>query len=151
MNTSKISEHTKEVLKKNGWYEGRVYDIAFWVSELEKEGYKLNEYAKLILNELGDICVREPSSEIYVSATFDFNPYNSASGEYDRLEEFESASEDKIFPIGALQDSIVYAGVSKKIYLGDWTGLYIAGNSVEEYLENVFKRGYEPIKILLDR
>lgn len=151
MNMSKISKHTKEVLKKNGWYEGREYDISFWVSELEKEGYKLNEYAELILKELGNIYIRESSSEIYVSVTFDFNPYNSASGEYDRLEEFELASEDKMYPIGALQDYIVYAGVSKKIYLGYWKDLYIAGNSVEEYLENIFMRGYEPIKILLDR
>ena len=134
-----------------GGSEGREYDITFWVSELEEEGYKLNEYAKLVLKELGDIYVREQSTEIYVGATFDFNPYNSASGEYDRLEEFELASRDRIFPIGALQDYIVYAGASKKIYLGDWEGLYMAGNSVEEYLENIFKKGYESIKILLDR
>lgn len=151
MNMSEVSKHTQEVLKKNGWYEGREYDITFWVSELEEEGYRLNEYAKLVLKELGDLYIREQSTEMYVSATFDFNPYNSASGEYDRLEEFELASRDKMFPIGSLQDYIVYAGESKKIYLGDWEGLYMVGDSVEEYLENIFKRGYEPIKILLGR
>ena len=114
---------------------------------MEQEGYRLNEYAKLILEELGDIYVREQGNEIYVSTTFDFDPYYSASGEYDRLEEFELASGDKLFPIGALQDYIVYAGASKKIYLGDWAGLYMIGNSIEEYLENVFKNGYEPITI----
>ena len=36
-------------------------------------------------------------------------------------------------------------------YLGDWEGLYIVGDFVEEYLENIFKRGYEPVKIPLDR
>lgn len=35
--------------------------------------------------------------------------------EYDRLEEFESASKDKLFPIGSLQDYIVYAGASQNI------------------------------------
>ena len=150
MNTSEVSKHAQEVLKRNGWYEGREYDITFWVSELEEEGYRLNEYAQQILKEFGDIYVREQSTEMYVSMTFDFNPYNSASGEYDRLEEFELVSGDKMFPIGSLQDYIVYAGESKKIYLGDWEGLYIAGDSIEKYLENIFKRGYEPIKILLD-
>ena len=114
MNMSRVSKHIQKVLEENGWYEGREYDITFWVLELEEEGYKLNEYAKLVLKELGNIYVREKSTEMYVSATFDFNPYNSASGEYDRLEEFESASKDKMFPIGALQDYIVYAGESKK-------------------------------------
>lgn len=147
MNISEVSKHTQEVLRKNGWYEGRAYDISFWVSELEEEGYRLNEYAKLVLKELGNIYVREQCTKMYVSTTFDFNPFNSASGEYDRLEEFELASRDKLFPIGALQDYIVYAGASKKIYLGDWEGLYKIGDSVEEYLENVFKKGYEPIKI----
>ena len=151
MNMSKVNKHIQRVLKENGWYEGREYDITFWVSELEEEGYRLNEYAKLVLKELGNIYVREQSTEMYVSATFDFNPYNSASGEYDRLDEFELASKDKMFPIGSLQDYIVYAGESKKIYLGDWEGLYMAGRSIEEYLENIFKRGYEPVKILLNR
>lgn len=151
MNMNEVSKHIQEVLKKNGWYEGREYDITFWISKLEKEGYRLNEYAKLILIELGDLYVREQGNETYVSATFDFNPYNSASGEYDRLEEFELASRDKLFPIGSLQDYIVYAGASKKIYLGDWEGLYIVGDSIEKYLENIFKRGYEPAKISLDR
>lgn len=151
MNLNELSKHTQEVLRKNGWYAGREFDITFWVSELEEEGYQLNEYAEVILKELGDIYVREQSTEMYVSATFDFNPYNSASGENDRLEEFELASGDEMFPIGALQDYIVYAGRSKRIYLGDWEGLYIVGDSVEEYLENVFKRGYEPTRIFLER
>lgn len=151
MDMSKISVHTQKILRMNGWYEGREYDITFWISELEEEGYVINEYASLILKELGNIYVREPGNEMYVSATFDFNPYNSASGEYDRLEEFEHASRDKMFPIGALQDYIVYAGESKNIYLGDWQSLYLAGGSVEEYLENIFKREYEPVEIFLDR
>lgn len=151
MNMNEVSKHTQEVLKKNGWYEGREYDITFWVSVLEEEGYKLNEYAKSILKELGDIYVREKSTELYNSATFDFNPFNAASGEYDRMEEFEQASRDKLFPIGAVQEYIVYAGESKRIYIGDWEGLYMIGTSIEEYLENIFRKNYEPIKILLDR
>lgn len=148
---SELSQHTQEVLKKNGWYEGRKYDITFWVSELEEEGYRLNEYAELILKELGDIYVRERATKEYSAATFDFNPYYSASGEYDRLEEFETASGDKLFPIGAYQDYIVYAGQTKRIYLGCWACLCMMGDSIEEYLENAFKKRYEPVEIKLDR
>ncbi|MCM1500278.1 MAG: SUKH-3 domain-containing protein [Clostridium sp.] len=151
MNTNQLSQHTQDVLKKYGWYEGRKFDITFWVSKLEGEGYRLHEYAELILKELGDIYVGERATKAYEGATFDFNPYYSASGEYDRLEEFEMASGDKLFPIGAFQDYIVYAGQTKRIYLGCWACLYMIGNSIEEYLENVFKKGYEPIEIMLDR
>lgn len=151
MKISELSEHTLMVLKKSGWYIGRQYDTTLWVKQLEDEGYAINEYALLVLQELGGIYIRERAEGKYVGATLDFNPFDSASGEYDRLDEFEKASNDKLFPIGSLQDYIVYAGFTQKIYLGDWAGLYLIGNSVEEYLENVFKRGYEPISIRLNR
>lgn len=114
MNVNEMSKYVQKVLIRSGWYPERKYDTTFWVSNLEQEGYRLNEYANLILKELGNIYVREQSTEMHVSATFDFNPYDSASEEYDRIEEFELASKDKIFPIGSLQDYIVYAGESKK-------------------------------------
>lgn len=144
MNLEKICQHTYEILEKNGWHENRTYDISFWLSELTEEGYQINSYAKSILEEFGNIYIREKSTEDYVSATFDFNPYNSASGEYDRIEEFEIISNDEIFPIGTVQDYILYAGSSHKIYLGDWNGLYLIGNSIEEFFENIFKVGFEP-------
>lgn len=89
--------------------------------------------------------VREQSTEMHVSATFDFNPYDSSSGEYDRVEEFELASKDKIFSIESLQDYIVYAGETKKC-IGDREGLYMVGNSIEEYLEYVLKEGMRQLK-----
>ena len=41
---------------------------------------------------------------------------------------------------------IIYAGVSKKIYLGDWEGIYFAGDSIESFLDNIFTKEYEPEK-----
>ena len=151
MNLSEVSEHTQKVLKKNGWYEGREYDITDWVSDLEEEGYELNEYAKSILIELGNISVWERHTEMYNGATFDFDALFAGTGQYDRLEEFEQASGDKLFPIGSVQEYIVYAGESKRIYIGDWASLSLIGNSIEEYLENVFKIKYEPTEIPLNR
>lgn len=52
----------------------------------------------------------------YKGAMFDFNPYNAASGEYDRIEAFQVAAGDKLFPIGSMCDAIVYVG-QKKIYI----------------------------------
>ena len=146
-----IEGHIIDILEKHGWQKGRKYNADFWISELEEEGYKINDYAYSILLELGNIEIRENSTEICTAVTLDFNPYYSASGEFDRVEEFENVCGETIFPIGALQDYIVYAGNSKRIYLGDWEGMYLAGNSIEEYLNNMFKKGYEPTKISLKR
>ena len=146
-----IEPHIVNILKKQGWNPNRQYNLEYWFSELGEEGYKVNDYAYSVLQELGNIEIRENSTEMYNAVTLDFNPYYSASGEYDRLEEFEMACGEKIFPIGALQDYIVYAGESKKIYLGDWESMYLIGNSIEEYLNNVFRKEYEPKKIPLNR
>lgn len=147
MEIEKIDKYIIDILKKQGWEKNRQYDVEFWISELEGEGYRINDYAYCILRELGNIEIRQESTQKYNAVTLDFNPFYSASGEFDRIKEFERACGDDLFPIGALQDYIVYAGKTKKIYLGDWSGLYLVGNSIEEYLNNMFKKEYEPIKI----
>ena len=146
-----VEKYIVDILKKEGWHINRKYNATFWISKLEEEGYRINDYAHRILQEFGNIEIRENCTDSYNAVTLDFNPYYSASGEFDRIEEFEEACGETIFPIGALQDYIVYAGDSKKIYLGDWEGIYLVGESIEEYLNNVFSRGYEPIKLSFKR
>ena len=67
-----------------------------------------------------------------------FNPVNAASGEYDRMEIFNAAAKEELFPIGECFSSTVYVSASKKVYLGDWTELLIAGNSIEDFLNKIF-------------
>lgn len=146
-----LDEYVIKVLEKNGWKEGRIYDAEDWIDNLSAEGYQINEYSREILKELGNIYIRENASNAHNGATFDFNPFFAASGEFDRIEEFESASQDKLFPIGALQDYIIYAGESQNIYLGDWSDFYLAGKNIEDFLNNMFKKVFEPQKIALNR
>lgn len=151
MNTSTLDIYVIKILRKNGWIENRKYDISSWIKCLTAEGYVIHDYAYSILEELGNIEVWERSDGKHSGATFHFNPYYAASGEYDRIEEFEKASGDKLFPIGELQQMIMYAGKSKRIYLGDWAELLMAGETIEEFLNNIFTYPYEPINIPLDR
>lgn len=67
-----------------------------------------------------------------------FNPADAASGEYDRMEIFNAVSNEELFPIGECYDWVIYVSESKKIYLGDWMSLSIAGNSIEEFFNNIF-------------
>ena len=54
---------------------------------------------------------------------------------------FNAAAKEELFPIGECFSWIVYVGASKKVYLGDWESLSIAGNSIEEFLNNAFTDG----------
>lgn len=73
---------------------------------------------------MGDIEVNVGNSSGYKGAMFDFNPYNVASGEYDRIERFEIAAKEKLFPIGSMGQAIAYVGNKKNIYFGDWNTFF---------------------------
>lgn len=80
-----LDEYVLNVLKNSGWSDGRKQDITQWIQILTEEGYIVNEYAKSILSELGDLQVRVSSDKNHLGVTMHFNPVNAASGEYDRM------------------------------------------------------------------
>lgn len=148
MNSLLIDKYVIELFEKNGWYKGRMFDISFWINELSKEGYICFDYAIEILEELGGIEVNVGNCNGYEGAIFDFNPYNAASGEYDRIERFEILAGEKLYPIGSMGQAIAYVGDKQNIYFGDWKTFYWHGKSVEDYLNRLFKMDCKPIQII---
>ncbi len=147
MELAKLEEYTEKVLVESGWYAGRNFDCRNWVNLLEGEGYRSHGYALEILMELGDIYICKKAAPMHSAATFNFNPFDSASGEYDRISAFQRDSKDLLFPIGECFQDILYAGESGKIYGGSWAGLQLLGNSIEDFLNNMFSNDFVPIDI----
>ena len=143
MNIEELDEYILNVLRKSGWNSDRQQEIQSWINILSEEEYQVNDYAQLILKELGDLEIRVSSNKNYMGVTLHFNPVNAASGEYDRMEIFNKVSNDELFPIGECYDWVIYVGSDKKVYLGDWQSLSIAGNSIEEFLNNIFNRNFQ--------
>ena len=141
--TDLLDEYVLNVLKNSGWSDGRKQDITQWIQILTEEGYIVNEYAKSILSELGDLQVRVSSDKNHLGGTMHFNPVNAASGEYDRMEIFNQASNEELFPIGECYDWVIYVSDSKKVYLGDWMSLSIAGDTIEDFLNNIFNPQFQ--------
>ncbi len=138
-----IDEYVLDVLKKSGWNNERKQDISYWVRVLTKEGYIINDYAQSVLRELGDLQIRNASDKNHLGVTLHFNPVNAASGEYDRMDIFIEASGEEIFPIGECYDWVIYVGASKRVYLGDWMSLSIAGDTIEDFFNNIFNPQFE--------
>ena len=138
-----LDEYVLNVLKKSGWCNGRKRDITSWIQVLSQEGYMVNDYAQSVLKELGDLQIRTSSDKNHFGVTLHFNPVNAASGEYDRMEIFNAAANEELFPIGECFDWIIFVGPSKKVYLGDWMSLAIAGDTIEDFLNNIFDRQYK--------
>lgn len=143
MNNEFLDEYVLKVLKKSGWSDDRKQDISSWVEILSEEGYIINDYAESVLKELGGLQIRTTSNEKHLGVTLHFNPVNAVSGEYDRMEIFNAASNEELFPIGECYDWVIYVSESKKIYLGDWMSLSIAGDTIEEFFNNIFNPKFQ--------
>ena len=138
MNIELLDEYVLNVLKECGWSDNRKQDITSWIQVLSEEGYIVNSYAQSVLKELGNLQIRTSGDENHLGVTLHFNPVNAASGEYDRMEIFNKASNDELFPIGECFDWVIYVSSSKKVYLGDWCSLSIAGDTIEDFLNIIF-------------
>ena len=138
-----LDEYVLNILKESGWRDDRKQDITLWVQVLSEEGYIINDYAKSVLKELGGIQIRTSGDKNHFGVSLYFNPVNAASGEYDRMEIFNAVGKEELFPIGECFDWIVYVGASKKVYLGDWMSLSIAGDTIENFLNNIFNPQFQ--------
>jgi len=138
-----LDEYVLNVLKESGWSDNRKQDINPWLQVLSEEGYKVNSYAQSVLKELGNLQIRTSSDKKHLGVTLHFNPVNAASGEYDRMEIFNEVSNDELFPIGECYDWVIYVSNSKKVYLGDWQSLSIAGDTIEDFLNNIFNPQFQ--------
>jgi len=148
VNSLLVNKYVIELLKKSGWYAGRKFDASLWINELSKEGYSCFDYAVEILQELGEVEINVGNGDGYKGAMFDFNPYNAASGEYDRMERFEIASGEKLYPIGSMGQAIVYVGNKQNIYFGDWKTFFWHGKNLEDYLNRLFETNCKPVQII---
>lgn len=138
-----LDEYVLNILKKSGWSDDREQDITSWIQILSEEGYIVNDYAQSVLKELGNLQIRTSSDKKHLGVTLHFNPVNAASGEYDRMEIFNAASNEELFPVGECYDWVIYVGASKKVYLGDWMSLSIAGDTIEDFLNNIFNPQFQ--------
>jgi len=140
LDIEKLDPFVFNVLKKSGWYKGRKYDISNYLTILSKDGYVCFEYAEDILESLGGIHISHQGDEEHRGATFDFDPASVALGYFKLTSEFEGAVQEELYPIGEMVQAIAYVGKSKNVYWGDWRGLNWIGNSIENYLNNMFNK-----------
>ncbi|GEM_PF-608857 len=99
IDVSKVDSYTLNILKERGWYSIREYDISLWKELLSQESYICFDLADRLLKSLGGITVNVSGDRTHMSATFDFNPLKAASGEFDRLQDFENAANEKLCSI----------------------------------------------------
>jgi len=150
LDITKLDPYVLNILEKQGWYPGRTYDFSRWLDSLSQEGYVCFDYAEQVLRSLGGISVNDAGDKAHMSAQFCFNALE-ASGEFDRIEDFQEIANEELYPIGLMAQAFAYVGKSKKIYWGDWRDFNWLGDSIEDYLNSLFdpkrkSKCYTPIQ-----
>lgn len=129
-----------DVLKDHGWYEERKYDVSNWIDILSSEGYVIFEYAESILKSLGGIYVNFDGGIERSSPQFNFDPLCVTGRNFNMFVNFEAVAKEKLYPIGEMVQAFAYVGKSRKIYWGDWRDFNWIGDSIEDYLNNLFDK-----------
>lgn len=143
LDISKIDLFVVKVLREHGWYEERNHDMHDLLKVLSCEGYVIFDYAETILKSLGGISINFDGGRDHMSPQFDFDPL-FAVGEIELLEKLERIAQEDLYPIGNMVQAFAYVGRSKNIYFGDWIEFYWVGDSIEDYLNNLFDLKMKP-------
>ncbi|NOW04853.1 SUKH-3 domain-containing protein [Clostridium beijerinckii] len=149
MDTNILNESVIRFMEEQGWYNGRRFNVSKWIEQLVKEGYTCFPYAIEVLEELGGLDIK-PKRNIRTGnshpAEFHFNAFDAGSGEFDRIDVFESLAGEPLFPLGEIYQEFLYVGLSKRIYMGCYK-LFVIGNSIEYFLNNVVLGLRKPIQL----
>lgn len=150
INVSMLEEPVISALLNAGWSQDRKTNIDNWIEELTNEGFKSFPYAIELLEEIGGLILK-PERIKYgydYPGDADFNVYDVASGEFDRLEYFEDATKEELFPLGmAYGQWLLYVAKSRKIYMGDMNKVFLLGNDFEDFINNLVMCKSYPVEI----
>lgn len=150
INIEKLEKKVIETLELVGWNKSRCINIDNQIKILEEEGYMSFEYANQIIKSFDGIYIspeRGYGVKSYIGDV-EFDVLGSGSGEYDRLELIEELAKESIFPLGMVFGQwFLYVGKSNKIYMSDGNKLYLLGENIEEFLNNIIVTGNKPVEI----
>lgn len=150
INIEKLEKKVLEKLETSGWNKNRCVNIDKQMEILKKEGYVPFDYANEIIKSFDGIYIspeREYGVKSYIGDV-EFDVLGSGSGEYDRLELIEEESKEPMFPLGMVFGQwFLYVGRSHKIYMSDVNKLYLLGENIEEFLNNIISIGNKPVEI----
>lgn len=136
-------------MKAAGWFPGRRVSIEHWVSALEAEGLQAFSAARAYLETFGGLSfISIPSkSRSFNPGTTRLDPVLAAAGEGDRIQDWESEHDVKLFPVGNAFDEyyILMITPEEAFYAGSYDGeLAIVGHSVVDTFRQLL---YAPLKL----
>lgn len=123
--------------------------VYYWIKELEKEGYEINDVAKRILHMIGGLSFKGVGKNSKLQEV-SFNPAFYASGDYElNMADYLKAANDSLFPIGFWYDYTIFVGKQGKYYVARPFDMFECGNSFNELIESLFSSKNSMKQLLL--
>jgi hypothetical protein len=137
-----LSALTINLLEQAGWKKERKIDISNYIAHLEKEGYKVNDFAKVFLSEFAELKVIHPHHKIkeYFDS-FIINPLKFTNYTLDTVKEYEERVNESLTPVGDASNGYLILTISEsgKVYAG-----------YDDFLQRIGCNGYEAIMTLCE-
>lgn len=97
-----LSQQTKEILLKSGWFQGRNIDTTYFEKGLTDEGYLLSSQVVSFLKEFGGLVVDHPHHAVSNEmAQFQLNPLRATEGIYrEKVECYEKRDGEGLVTVG---------------------------------------------------
>jgi hypothetical protein len=135
-----MSSNFRHLASAAGWNPSRHVDTARWAAQLTGEGFSPVPLALELLTSLGGLIVKLPPAGLnpYGSELL-FDPVRAASGEFDRVADWQDELAIKLFPLAdeVKNGIVVWVGSDGKFYFGRECGLYLLGDSFTEAMDQL--------------
>ncbi|MBQ8687646.1 MAG: SUKH-3 domain-containing protein [Ruminococcus sp.] len=148
IDTEKINPLIKQKLYDCGWSENIQYDITETAAALQREGYQIFDYAEEILrsflnteiifslDELKTLHAKR--SKCYGDVRF--NVMDTASGMFDCYGAYHIFVNEKVYPIGFINDCIgLLAGESGRIYADTMPCPKVLGTDIIDFFNHILQ------------
>src|SRR5947209_1250932 len=133
-----FSDTVLTILESSGWLPNRKVPTSQWIGQLEDEGFTMLPDAVKLLEEFGglEIVPRKAKSDAYAAEIIRFDRVLAASGEFDRIDYWQSRLNIRLSPIAELGGGAILLLSEDGRVFSCWDGvLWLDGGSFVDALE----------------
>jgi hypothetical protein len=131
---------TEVVLRSAGWTPDRRIEASPWIEQLRSEGFQPNDVALTVLMNVGGLRLTPTvvNDQTHCVDTVFFDPIVAATGEHDRISQWESEYHLNLFPVAEVQGGLILCCSPDSVFtLGIVRPLQSLGRSVSEMLNQL--------------
>lgn len=140
----RFTQEIHEMLKRNGWHEGREYDYSKDIEVLQAEGYPVFDEVMHVLREFGGLkLVVKDRGDAKIKDVFHFNAAAGAESVYvEQLNIYSKMINKRLSAIGECfsYHAILMVSDDGSIYAAYGDILWKLGDSIEEAIEVLYLR-----------